>query len=56
MIIVQLQSEKMVWEADFEEKNFTKGQILNLKKYDASDFDSKTLQRVRFWIEKNTTR
>ena len=40
-IIIQPESEK---------------QILNKKLYNRSDFKMKKLQRVRFWIEKNTTR
>ena len=27
-----------------------------IKKYNTSDFETKFPQRVRFWIEKNTTR
>ena len=33
-------------------KTYTTCQILK-KIYNASDFDLKVLQRVRFWIEKN---
>ena len=45
---------------------FFKSMILNwkfhyvsdfeLKKYNSSDFDLKKIQRVRYWLEKNTTR
>ena len=45
LIIIQQESEKMIRKANFD-----------LKKYNASDFDMKILQHVRFWIEKNTTR
>ena len=41
LIIIQPESEK---------------QTLNKKKYNVSDFKIKKLQRVRFWIEKNTRR
>ena len=45
LILIQRESEKTFWKADFEVKN-----------YNASGFELKKLKRVRFRIGKFTTR
>ena len=61
LIKIQRKSEKTIWKADFEykflqrvkfqSKNNTTRQILIWKFYNASDFNLKKLQQVRFWIK-----
>ena len=46
---MQQESEKKIWKSWFWIKIFSTRQILNWKFYDASDFELKFLQRVRFW-------
>ena len=54
-VIIQTQPGKQD-KNSYCRKSSTTGQILKNKFYNASDFDSEVLQRVRFWIEKITTR